>query len=252
MGLALSAAWFGAVAGPAASGILADSFGLGAPFILIAVLAAADAAARIILIKPIPIVAVRIPFRAVASASPLSALIILTVMGAAILAFPEPVLPAHLNTLGLTSSAIGLVFAGMALTGSLAAPAAGALTDRAGARRIAALGALVTGIGLVLAGHEPAPWPITGLIILAVGAQLVLAPTLVMIATLAESFTPPAYGAAYSIYTLAYTAGLVLAPLAAGITTDLLGVPTAMLIAAGLIAIASPMMLHRKSASKRG
>lgn len=30
MGLALSAAWFGALLGPAASGILADSFGLGA------------------------------------------------------------------------------------------------------------------------------------------------------------------------------------------------------------------------------
>lgn len=252
MGIALSAAWFGAVAGPAASGILADSFGLGAPFILIAALAAADAAARIILIKPRPVVAVRTPFRAVASASPLSALISLTVMGAAILAFPEPVLPAHLNTLGLTSSAIGLVFAAMALTGILAAPAAGALTDRAGARRIAALGALVTGIGLVLAGREPAPWSITGLITLGIGAQLILAPTLVMIAALAESVTPPAYGVAYSIYTLAYTVGLVLAPLAAGITTDLLGVPTAMLIAAGLIAIAAPMTLRKPADSKRG
>ena len=68
-----------------------------------------------------------------------------------------------------------------------------------------------------------------------------------MVATIAESLDPPAYGAAYSIYTLAYTVGLAIAPLAAGITTEKLGVPTTMLIAAGLIAAVSPLMLRKRS-----
>jgi MFS transporter, DHA1 family, solute carrier family 18 (vesicular amine transporter), member 1/2 len=247
MGVALSAAWFGALLGPAASGMLADSFGLGAPFILVAVLAAADGAARIVLIKPMRTAVVRTPYQALARAPRLPELICLTGLGAAALAFPEPILPAHLHALGLTSSAIGLAFAGVALSGSLAAPAAGALTDRIGARRIAAMGTVITGIGFVLAGGEPAQWSIAGLISLGFGAQLILAPTLVMIAILAESLDPPAYGAAYSIYTLAYTAGLAIAPLAAGIATDVLGVPTTMLIAAGLIAAVSPLMLRKRS-----
>jgi MFS transporter, DHA1 family, solute carrier family 18 (vesicular amine transporter), member 1/2 len=247
MGVALSAAWFGALLGPAASGILADSFGLGAPYILIAVLAAADAAARTVLIKPMRTAVVRTPYQALAGAPQLPALIGLTALGAAALTFPEPILPAHLHALGLTSSAIGLAFAGTALSGALAAPAAGALTDRIGARRIAAIGTVITGIGFALAGGQPAQWSIAGLITLGFGAQLVLAPTLVMIATLAESVDPPAYGAAYSIYTLAYTAGLAIAPLAAGIATDALGIPTTMLIAAGLIAIMSALILRKRS-----
>ena len=235
MGVALSAAWFGAFLGPAASGMLADSFGLGAPFILVAVLAAADGVARIVLIKPMRTAVVRTPYQALARAPRLPAL-----------TFPEPILPTHLHALGLTSSAIGLVFAGAALSGSLAAPAAGALTDRIGARRIAAMGTVITGTGFVLAGGKPAQWSIAGLITLGFGAQLILAPTLVMIAILAESVDPPAYGAAYAIYTLAYTAGLAIAPLAAGIATDVLGVPTTMLIAAGLIAAVSPLMLRKR------
>jgi len=182
MGVALSAAWFGALLGPAASGTLADSFGLGAPFILVAVFVAADAAARIVLIKPMPTAAVRTPYQALAGAPLLPTLIGLTGLSAAALAFPEPILPAHLHTLGLTSSAIGLVFAGVALSGSLAAPAAGVLTDRIGARRIAAIGTVITGIGFVLAGGKPAPWSIAGLVTLGFGAQLILSPTLVMIA----------------------------------------------------------------------
>ncbi|SDD10787.1 MFS transporter [Actinokineospora iranica] len=234
MGVALSSAWFGALVGPAASGALADAYGPHAPFVLIAVLAAVDAAARIVLIGPVDTTAVGTPYRALSRGPRLPALVGLTALGAVALSFPEPVIPAHLTEFGLGGTGIGLAFAAVALCGILAAPAAGALTDRVGARRVVAIGFAVTATGFALSGRPSAALSVVGLVILGVGAQLILAPTLVLVAGLAESVDPPAYGGAYSVYTLAYTAGLAAAPLAAGVATGLLGVPATMLIAAGL------------------
>ncbi|WP_128379508.1 MFS transporter [Streptomyces cavernae] len=246
MGLALSAIGIGVLLGPAVSGVLSDAWGARAPFLVIAVLAAGDAVARLVLVKETPALEVRTPYRVVLRGPRVGLLIVLTGLGAAAVAFPEPVLPLHLDDLGLGTTGIGLVFAAAALGGSLAAPVAGVLADRAGATRIASAGALVCALGFLLAGRDSTAWSVTGLIIVGSGAQFVLAPTLVLVGTLAEHTRPAAYGAAYAVYNLAYTGGLGLAPILAGTTARAVGVPTTALVACGLsVAVAAGLLLRR-------
>ena len=105
--------------------MLADLYGLRAPFLLIAVLVAADAVARIVLIKQLPVHPNPTPLRALARGPQVGLLIALTAVGAAATAFVEPVLPLHLSGLGLGPSGIGLAFGAAALGGAIAAPLAG-------------------------------------------------------------------------------------------------------------------------------
>ena len=237
MGLALSAVGAGVLLGPAVSGLLADAFGTAAPFLVVAVLAAGDAVARLVLIKPIAVPATRTPLGTVLRGPNVPLLVLLTAVGAASIAFLEPILPLHLNGLGLGVTMIGLVWSGSALVGALAAPLAGLWADKLGPGRTASVGALVAAVGFFLSGAGSTPVSIAGVLVVGFGAQLVLAPTLVLIRVLAEHTKPPAYGAAYALYNLAYTGGLAVAPIAAGATARLAGVPAAT-IAAGVVAAA--------------
>lgn len=242
MGIALSSVGLGVLLGPAISGPLADSFGPRAPFVFIAALAAADAVARIVLIKQVPPSRVRTPYRALLRGPRVLLMITLTALGAGVTAFPEAVAPFHLYPLGVGTAGLGLVFAAAGVGGSLAAPVAGMFTDRLGAGRIAAAGTTITAGGMLLAGRESALWSIIGLVVLCMGAQVILAPTLVMIGTLAEHIQPAAYGVAYALYSLAYTAGLALAPIVAGSGTQAAGFPVTTLVA-GCVALALTVLL---------
>lgn len=249
MGLALSAVGAGILFGPAISGWLATAFGLRAPFLLIAVLAAGDAIARITLIKRTGAPPAPVPFRAVLRGPRVALLVALTALGAATIAFLEPVLPLRLDTLGVGTAGIGLVFAGATLAGVVGSPLGGMFSDRVGATRIASIGAAATALGFVLAGQDSTVWAITGVVVVGFGAQLILAPTLVLIGVLAESTQPPAYGVAYALYNVAYTGGLAIAPLIAGVTAGLANVMTATLVAAVLAAaLAVTMALRRPEA----
>jgi MFS family permease len=251
MGLALSAIGVGVLLGPAVSGILADAFGTVAPFLLVAALAVGDAVARLILIKPVPVSESRTPLRTVAKGPNVPLLVLLTAVGAASIAFLEPILPLHLNNLGLGGTAIGLVWSGEALVGTLTAPLAGIWADKLGPGRTAAIGALIAAVGFLLSGLAAAPMSIAGVIIVGLGAQLVLAPTLVLISVLAEHTRPPAYGAAFALYNLAYTAGLAIAPLAAGIVARTINVSTATIVAAVVIALLAAFTFTRRVTDRK-
>ncbi|WP_405503025.1 MFS transporter [Streptomyces niveus] len=246
MGFALSAVGAGILLGPAVSGVLTDAFGPHAPFLVIAALAAADAVARVVLIRGTTTADVRTPYRVVMRGPHLGLLIALTATGAAAIAFPEPVLPLHLDGLGIGTTGIGLAFAAAALGGSLAAPIAGMITDRVGASRVAGIGAAVTAVGFLLSGRDSTFWSVTGLVVVGFGAQFVLAPTLVLIGALAEHTRPAAYGAAYAIYNLAYTGGLAVAPLLAGSTASALGVSRTTVVAGALAAVVAVVMFTRR------
>ncbi|MBT2384135.1 MFS transporter [Streptomyces sp. ISL-11] len=250
MGLALSAVGVGVLLGPALSGPLVDAFGPRAPFLLVAVLAAGDALARILLVKPVVTTDVRLPYRTVLRGPGAGMLIALTAMGAAAIALPEPILPLHLDQLGLGRAGIGLAFAAAALGGSTAAPLAGALADRVGAPRMAACGALVTAVGFLLTGRDSTVLSVVGLVVVGFGAQVVLAPTLVLVAVFAEHTRPAAYGAAYALYNVAYTGGLALAPLAAGAMTSAMSVAAATLLAGGAAAVLALVLATRRQPAK--
>jgi MFS transporter, DHA1 family, solute carrier family 18 (vesicular amine transporter), member 1/2 len=244
LGLALSGAGIGVLLGPLVTGVLTDLFGPRAPFLLIAGLAAADALARIALIKPVPVRPTRTSLRALARGPGARLMIALTAVAAAAVAFPEPVLPLHLAGLGLGASGIGLVFGAAALGGALAAPLAGLAASRFGPSPVAAAGTLVAVAGFALCGTSAAAWSVAGVVLVGIGGQVTLAPTLVLIGTLAEQHRPVAYGSAYALYNLAYTAGLIVAPLAAGTAAGLAGVPAATALAAAAALVTAVLLVR--------
>jgi MFS transporter, DHA1 family, solute carrier family 18 (vesicular amine transporter), member 1/2 len=253
LGLALSVCGIGVLLGPLITGVLTDRYGPQAPFLLIAALVAADAVARIVLIKPDPMRPNPTPLRALTRAPQAGLLIALTAVGAAAVAFPEPVLPLQLAAFGFGPSGIGLVFAAGALGGALAAVPAGMATGRFGPGRVAAAGTLVAAAGFALCGIPVAAWSVTGVVVVGIGGQLILAPTLVLIGTLAEHRQPPAYGTAYALYNLAYTGGLVVAPLVAGTVAGVAGVPAATTLAAAVaLATTVVLALRARSAGRPG
>ena len=132
-----------------------------------------------------------------------------------------------------------------ALGGAIAAALAGLATTRFSPGRVAAAGTLVAAAGFGLSGVGSAVWSVVGVVLIGVGAQLVLAPTLVLIGVLAEHIRPPAYGTAYALYNLAYTGGLMFAPLVAGTVAGLAGVPAATVLAAAGAAVTAVVLVRR-------
>jgi DHA1 family solute carrier family 18 vesicular amine transporter 1/2 len=243
MGTALSAVAVGTLAGPPAGGFLFQHLGGQAPFLAAAALAAVDGAARWALVRE--------PARQPAPASrPTSAwrhpdtplLFALTAFGAALIAFLEPILPLHAAAaLGLRPEQVGLLFGLAALAGGTASPLAGMLAGRVPALAVAAAGLVLGAAAMTLAGAVANPWALgVALALVASASALVLAPTLVLVARVAEAQQPPAYGASYGVYNLAYAAGLTAAPLLAGAAASALsfggatGLAAMLLLAVGI------------------
>lgn len=235
MGIAMSAMGFGILLGPFAGGFLADQFGTRAPFYFAAAIVALDAIARVTLLKDVPHVPREAPSRVWRHpAMPL--LFLLTAMGAGLIAFLEPVLPMHVTReFSASATAIGVIFGVAALIGASVAPMTGAIADKVPRTLLVLTGAVVAAAGMIttsLAGSLFLTG--VGVTLTAIGGQIVLIPTLTLIGQVADSSSPPAYGASYSAYSIAYTAGLLVAPLAAGFSTTGAGFRTAMVIGAAL------------------
>jgi MFS transporter, DHA1 family, solute carrier family 18 (vesicular amine transporter), member 1/2 len=248
MGKALSAMSLGTLLGPVAGGFLLERLGRAAPFLAGAALAAVDAAARIVLVKPSraggpgearP--------SAILRAKGLAACLAMAALGSAVVSALEPVLPQLASSeFGLGALGVGLSFTAATLASVLAYPLAGWAADRLGARRTAALGAAVSATGyagLAFAGSSLAV--AACLAVGAVGAAFVLAPTAGLVAGAAESSRPPAYGAAYSLYNVAYSAGLAAAPIASAAAYGSWGIRAVAIAGAAALAAAGIALAAR-------
>ncbi|GGK33940.1 MFS transporter [Pilimelia terevasa] len=218
MGAALSAFGVGTLLGPVLGGLLSEWFDPRVPFFVAFALALADGAARWWLIPAHQPRGERPAASGVRGWPGAGLVILLTVTGAGLLAFLEPVLPLHLfDTVQAGPGAIGLVFGAAALIAACVPPLVGMVLRRVRAGLVATAGCLVAVAGFVGIGlSEGVFWAGFWLTVVAVGSAGVLTPTLTLMADIAESRRPPAYGAVYAMYTIAYTAGLTVAPLAAG------------------------------------
>jgi MFS family permease len=173
----------------------------------------------------------------------------LTALGAAVIAFPEPILPLHLaSELGAGTAAIGAVLGVAAVIAAIAPPLVGIALRRFPPLALATAGVMVAAAGLASLNVADSVVAIgAALALVALGADLVLTPTLALMADLAEASTPPRYGAVYALYTLAYAAGLTVAPLVAGVAAEAAGFSGAVVGAsigvwAALAALASAAM----------
>jgi MFS family permease len=168
-------------------------------------------------------------------------------LGAAAISAIEPVLPLHLTmAFGMDALLIGALFAAMVVASSLSSPVAGALVGRVDARLISLVGVVTSAAGLVLLGTASTSWPAwLGAVLLGAGEGWLLAPSTTLIAVLGG---PDALGAAYALFMLAYSAGLVVGPLLAGAGTGAFGVGATLLwLGAGFAVAGSAALLRLPS-----
>jgi len=236
MGVALSSFGVGTLLGPPLGGLLTEWFDPRAPFFVAFALAVVDGVVRWTMI-PRDVGAgaaeVRADLRGRGGLVQVGAL---TVIGAALIAFLEPILPLHLFSAEAAGPvAVGLVFGAGALVAALVPPLAGTGLRLVSGNVMACAGCAIAALALaLLGGLSGVPLIALGLVGVTLGASLVLTPTLTLMADIAEAYQPPAYGAVYALYTLAYTAGLAVAPLVAGAAMDGLGFSGATRLAAGV------------------
>ncbi|WP_447041551.1 MFS transporter [Streptomyces sp. DSM 118878] len=246
MGVALSSFAVGTLVGPPLGGLLSSWFDPRAPFLLAGVLAIGDGVARWYLVpREGAVTEARGTLSEIRGRGGLVLVALLTAAGAALLAFLEPILPLHLfTTENAGVGTVGLVFGAAGVAAALAPPVAGSLLRKIAPGPVAAGGCAVAAVALVAVGSVDGVIPIAAaLAVVTIGASFVLTPTITVMSEIAEAKQPPAYGSVYALYTLAYTAGLTIAPLGAGWGMQGLGFAGAARVAAGMAVLLAVVLL---------
>lgn len=138
----------------------------------------------------------------------------------------------------LDTAGIGLLFALLVIIGAVLNPMVGAVLNRVSPRLLALIGAALAIAGLLLLGvGSRLPVVMTGIACLGGAIAFLVAPAGTLIGVQGARTTPPALGGAYSLYNLAYAAGLTLGPVTAGALTSALGYSAACAVLAGAVAM---------------
>ena len=240
LGLAMSMVSVGTLVGPPLAGWIARDHGHAAPFVLAAAVLVVDGVLRIIFVRPTP------P-RADDPATALDVLrvrgswpvVVLIALGSAVTSAIEPILPVRLAVgLGLDTAGIGLLFTLLVVIGAGLNPMVGAALSRVSPRLLALGGAALAVAGLVLVGTGSRLLVvIAGIACLGAAVAFLVAPAGTLISVQGARTTPPALGGAYSLYNLAYAAGLTAGPALAGVLTSVLGYPAACTVLAAGVAV---------------
>lgn len=248
MGLAMSMVSVGVLVGPPVAGMLVQTFGPSAPFVFGAAVALADGILRLVLVRTSPPSAAEAvgPVTVLRTPGSLSVLTVVTV-GAASLAAIEPVLPLHLTQiLGLQPGGIGLLFSLAVLTGAIANPAVGAFLARLGGRAPVCTGGVLAATGIAALAVSTQTWH-AALALAGIGVSnaFLLVPATTLIGQQGMRTRPPALGASYAAFNLAYATGLFVGPLISGAITGAAGLTTALLALAGAAVLSTVVALPR-------
>jgi predicted MFS family arabinose efflux permease len=246
IGVALAATSVGSIAGPALGGVTADVLGFAAPFLIVCGASVALALAVVAVFPP--------EARRTASETPawrtiarstrsgIGAVATAITFGAAgALGVVELVAPLDLDArLGLSSTAIGLLFALSIAVDAPMSPIGGRWGDRRGRRgpAVAGLATLAASVAL-LAAFASTLGAAFALGLFGAGFSLSMAAA---VPWLDEAFGALERGLGYGMLNLLYSAGYALGPLIGGgvlelASADLAYLVTAALLAAGAIAV---------------
>lgn len=251
MGIAMSTVTLGVLVGPPLSGFLVDAIGAASPFLLAAGVAAIDLLLLLVLITDSPrqtddtagpFTVLRVPG---------SASIVTTIaIGAAVLAALQPVLPVHLGA-STSSTVIGMLFGIAALASILANPIVGRFVASTAPRVLIGTGVVAVIAALLVTGFSTQLWQTgIGMALLGLSSALLLAPATTLISEQGFRSNPPTLGGSFALYNLAYAAGLAIGPLLTGFGVQQTGFSTAMVIAAGALAVVGGAALTRLPARK--
>lgn len=237
MGIAFAGANIGFLIGPPLAGFLNQSFGPLAPFYLGISLVAADALARVLLLKEVePVRDAPIPWRILLRNRVVLLFAGAMVLGASFWTFLESALPNHLfRRFSMGSGGIGLVFTVAALGHTVTSPLMGRLSDRIGRTRVLRIG-LMTGVVLLpLPALLPWVWAVSlAMILLGVSSGFLMSPSSPAVADQVERMNSQSFASGFSVLNIAYSVGMMVGPLVGGALVDLWGFGAAL----GLMSIA--------------
>jgi MFS family permease len=258
LGVALGATGVGSIAGPALGGVAADVLSFEAPFLIACGFAVVLLiAALAVLPREVPrarpaVPALPVILRSTRSGNGAWAAAIILV-SAGVLGLVEVVAPLDLDDrLGLSSAAIGLLFAGSIAVDAVVAPLAGRWGDRRGRRGPAFAGLAVTALSALLLAVLPGvAGTAVALGVYGAGFSLAFAAA---VPWLDEAFDETERGLAYGVQNLLYAGGYALGPVLGGVLlevadADLAYGLTAAALAAGAAAL---LVLTRRDERARG
>jgi DHA1 family multidrug resistance protein-like MFS transporter len=243
IGYALAANSVGAIAGPALGGILGDAAGFAFPFVVVAVLGGGIAAiAYFVLPREVrndaPSTTRARDLLALAVSVPVLPATLIVVGASTALGLVEVVAPLDADErLGLSASAIGVIFAATIALDAISAPVGGRASDRYG-RSIVALGGLIATIlsMFLLAVLGGTAGLLIGLSVYGIGASVTFAAA---VPWLDDAFGDVDRGFGYGVLNLIYSVGYTVGPIAAGVVMETSGADLAYALQAtalGLIA----------------
>jgi MFS family permease len=259
LGFAFAATSAGSIAGPGLGGVAAEVLSFAAPFLICAGVAVALLVASLTLLPPEPqrrtaalpaLATIRRTMRA--PAGRWAAGIIL--VSALVLGIVEVVAPLDLNArLGLSSAAIGLLFAASIAVDVVISPLGGRWGDRRGRLLPALLGLATTALSALLLAVLPGVGgTAVALVVYGAGFSLCFAAATPW---LDEAFGERERGLAYGVQSLLYAGGYAIGPIAGGLLLGLGGAGLAYGLTAGALAAASLGLLlaaRAQPAAERG
>jgi MFS transporter, DHA1 family, solute carrier family 18 (vesicular amine transporter), member 1/2 len=250
IGAALAATGVGSIAGPALGGVAADVLSYEAPFLIVAAIALALVGAAVALLpagvkrsRPAaPALAVVV--RTLRAGHAIWAAAI-TLVSAGVLGLVEVVAPLDLDErLGLSASAIGLLFAASIAVDAASSPLGGRWGDRRGRLGPAVAGMGVTAVSIALLAVLPGVvGAVIGLAVYGAGFALAFSAA---VPWLDEAFEERERGLGYGVQNLLYAAGYAIGPALGGWLLELSGADFAYLVTAGATAAGTLLLLLRR------
>ncbi len=249
MGYALMGSTGGAILGPLLGGWLYDAGDYRLPFFVLLALTLAEAALCVWLV-PGPLQDAHEPKSTAGIAALLldrSVLVpaLAVAMAASGWGVLEPLLPLHLMRLGETGAGnIGVLFAAATIVYGLAAPVVSWLCERAGTRTVIVTGMAGMGLSLPLLAVSDNFWFILAVLcLIGIFFAMLLNPTSAELGDAVERRGLTCYPIVYSVYNIAYSAGMIgTSSFAAAIAARVGFFLTLTLVAAGLL-LCVPLMI---------
>ena len=251
MGIVMASMSAGLITGPPLGGLLAESYGYRAPFVVCAVITAGCALLQVFVREPPRPAERSAPLRELFANRTIRSTTVAVLVGAGTISMLEPLLPIDMTErLGAGAAAIGLAFGTAALAHLLASPAVGALADRRGSNGLIPCGLLGMALVLPFLALPGSALGVTGLLVgFAIAYSFILIPALTQIGAVVRDRGGTGYAAAYGLFNMAYALGMVAGPLLGSVAVSALSLPVVLTSVGACLAVGGIVLLRRSGRS---
>jgi MFS family permease len=251
MGYAFTGSTAGSVLGPLAGGFLFHSGGYQLPFLITGALLLI-AAFLVLLVLP----GGRNTGKDGLSIRPLlqNKSLAIPALTIALAAFAvgviEPLLPVRLARYGMTSSATGLIFTVSTLIYGLSAPMVGRISDRLAINKVITLGTIaMAGTLPLLAAFRQASLVCGAVALVYISFAFMLNPASAELGNVVDRAGMSCYSAAYAVYNVVYSAGMLASAALASTAAPFLGFLGVLVCVSAILLVSIPLLTSTKSPS---